>query len=155
MSTDLTTLQQNRGKILALEAVLNDLPDFQVVCETRHYFAEGVYVREYIMPKDILVVGKIHKKSQVFIVLKGEVSIYTESGEAMRYKAPCIFESPAGVKRAVYSHEDSLLVTAHPREGDTKDLGEIEEQVIAKSFEEFDQLTAATQLRLELEGATQ
>lgn len=143
-------LTESRARICDLEDLLRQMTEVQVECPTRHYFAEGVYVREYIMPKDILVVGKIHKKSQVFIVLKGEVSIATESGEVKRLKAPCIFESPAGVKRAVYSHEDSLLLTAHPAH--TTDLAELEEELISKSFEEFDQLTAATQLQLEFEG---
>lgn len=106
----------------------------------KHSFGDGVYVREIFNPAHELIVTKIHKKSHPFFLLKGEMSILTESG-VKRIKAPFYGITPAGTKRVIYTHSDVVFVTVHAT--DKTDLQEIEEEVIAKSFDEVDNVIEA------------
>lgn len=103
-------IEPKRNAVLRLEAALRQMP--QLDMPVNHYHAEGVYVRELPIPRDTVLVGKLHKQSHVTLLTKGEVSILTENG-IERLTAPCTFVSPVGTKRAIYAHEDSVLVTAH------------------------------------------
>lgn len=104
------------------------LEDFPVT----HHFAPGAYARQMLIPKDGVIVGKIHKHAHLNILSYGKVSVTTEEGNKI-IEAPCIFTSPAGVKRAVYAIEDTLWTTIHVTK--ETDLEKIEDEVIAPSFE--------------------
>lgn len=97
-----------RGKLERLDAVLATLP--QTEMPVAHYFSRGVYARELFIPAGTVLTGRIHKHSQINILLYGEISVLTESG-IVRLKAPCVFESPAGAKRAGYAHSDTAWLT--------------------------------------------
>ena len=101
----------------------------------KHSFGDGCYVREMSVPKGYLVVTKIHKIAHPCFILKGECSILTEDG-IKRLKAPQHFITPAGTKRVVYVHEDTVWVTVHVTK--ETDLKKIEEEIIAKDFDEID-----------------
>ena len=103
----------------------------------KHDFAEGLYIRKISCPKGHLVVTKIHKCSHPFFMLKGEVSILTEDG-VIRLKAPWYDITKAGTKRVIYMHEDVEWVTVHATK--ETDIEEIEKEIIAKNYTEFDQL---------------
>jgi len=140
---NLALVAPSRESVLELEQAIRDelvLVDLPV----KHYFARKAYVRELHIPKDTVLTGKIHKHSCINILLKGEMSVLTEHG-VDRVKAPYIFSSPAGVKRVGFAHEDSIWVTAHGVESTSPDS--VEDELIAKSFEEFDQLYAADEAR--------
>lgn len=100
-----------------------------------HYFAPGAYAREMFLPKDHVIVGKIHKHAHLNIISYGHVVVATEEGNK-ELKGPLTFTSPAGVKRAVTILEDTLWTTIHLTE--ETDLDKIEEDVIAPSFTAFD-----------------
>jgi hypothetical protein len=104
-------------------------------CPTLHYFAHGVYGREMQIPKDVCAIGKIHKFSQITVVLKGEMLMRDEGG-VRTLKAGDRFVTPAGVKRAVYAKEDSSLITFHGTE--KTDVAEIEKELIAPDWETLD-----------------
>lgn len=126
----------SRQKILDVEKMITALPEAMVgdCFPLKHSFAKGTYVREIAIPKGMVVVSKIHKHSHPVFVLKGEISIYTEEG-VKRIKAPCSFISPAGAKRVGITHEDTVWVTVHST--NETNLERIEEELIAKNFEEF------------------
>jgi len=130
-----------REKILTLEANIkefnrvHELPEPD--CPLTHHFAPGAYGREIFIPADTLVVGKIHKHAHLNMLMQGKVSVATEDG-VKSYQAPMVMVSRAGTKRVVYAHTDTIWVTVHLT--DSQDLEEIEEQIIAKTFEEFDAL---------------
>jgi hypothetical protein len=111
--------------IQALQAAGAKLP--QATLFTEHYFADGMYIRSLFRPADTLIVGKVHKREHFYIVVSGEVTIVGD-GYKERVKAPRIFVSKPGTKRAVYSHEDSLCLTVHRT--DKADLDEIEAELI-------------------------
>jgi hypothetical protein len=87
------------------------------------------------MPAGILIVTKLHKYSHAAFILSGEVSIMEESGPR-RVVAPASFITPAGTKRVVYTHAVTVWTTVHAT--DKTDIKEIEEEIIAKSFDEME-----------------
>jgi hypothetical protein len=84
-------------------------PDRQIVCELKHTFLDGMYMREMFIPKGALVIGKFHKQSCMNLVSKGDISILTEAGSA-RVKAGHSAVSPAGTQKVGYAHEDTVFV---------------------------------------------
>ncbi len=103
-------------------------------CPLKHTFGDGIYVREIFMPKGMLIVSKIHKHAHPYFVLKGDLTVLTEEGE-FRIKAPFSGITPAGTKRVLYIHEDVTWTTVHVT--NEKDPEKIEEEIIAKSFDEL------------------
>ena len=101
----------------------------------KHSFADGCYIREIFNPKGALLVTKIHKVTHPFFLMKGDMSILMEDG-IKRIKAPHYGITPAGTKRIIYCHEDCVFVTVHATK--LTDIKAIEEEVIAKDFDEFD-----------------
>ena len=101
----------------------------------KHFFADGCYIREIFNPKGELLVTKIHKVSHPFFLMKGDMTILMEDG-IKRIKAPHYGITPAGTKRIIYCHEDCIFVTVHATK--LTDIAKIEEEVIAKDFDEFD-----------------
>jgi hypothetical protein len=105
------------------------------------YYSKNVYAREISVPKGTLIVGKIHKYQNLHIVSKGEVSVLSIDGMA-RLKAPCTFVASAGAKRLIYAHEDTVWTTITGT--DETDPEKIEEQFIAKTYDEVYLATART-----------
>lgn len=140
-----------REEIINLETAIKQIPSAFIGdsehCPLTHSFADGVYVREIFIPKGTLLVGKIHKHSHPNIILRGDVSVATEEGPK-RLKGPLSMISPAGTKRVVYAHEDTIWITIHVT--DKKDLVEIEDEIIAKTYDEL----PSPQEILQLTGGT-
>lgn len=102
----------------------------------RHIFTDGAYARELTMPAGCVVVGKIHKHAHLNFITKGKVAVATEFGKEV-FTAPYTFVSEPGTKRVVYILEDTVWTTVHVTT--ETDLEKIEDYVIAKSFEEYDE----------------
>jgi len=137
MSNDLVN-KVTRADIMNVEKAISFIPGAFVGdnehCPLKHTFADGVYVREIFIPKGTLVVGKIHKHSHPNFILSGDVSVATEEGPK-RLKGPLSMISPAGTKRVVYAHEDTVWITIHVT--NETDLDKIEEEIIAKNYDEL------------------
>lgn len=103
------------------------------LCPLKHTFVDGAYVREIFMPKGLVITSKIHKICHPYFLLKGKCSVLTEQGTQL-IEAPFYGVTPAGTKRLIYVHEDTVWVTVHSNPSNTKDLSIIEEQIIAKDF---------------------
>jgi hypothetical protein len=142
-----------REKIFALQEVMvrtleeADLDREQELaknCPLKHFFAPGgqckhVYAREIFIPAGMVIVGKIHKHAHLNMLMKGHVAVLTEKGRE-EFSGPLTMVSQAGTKRAVYAIEDSIWVTVHLT-NDT-DLKSIEEEIIAKDFDELERFLA-------------
>lgn len=130
-----------RDAIVDFEVVVREFPGALIgdndTCPLTHKFCDGFYVREIFIPKGMIIVGKIHKHSHPNFLLSGEVTVVTEEG-IKRFKAPQSLISPAGTKRVLYTHEDTVWVTCHTNQGNTQDLEKLEEQIIAKDYVELD-----------------
>ena len=120
------------------EALEGDSPEYLAVCPLTHVFTDGMYVRTIFMPKDTFIISKIHKKTHPYFVLSGKVSVITEEGLVF-IEGPYSGVTQAGTKRMLYIHEDTTWVTVHAT--NETDLNIIENDIIAKSFEEMNNIT--------------
>jgi quercetin dioxygenase-like cupin family protein len=119
-------------KLFAIEAVLLQMPQIEV--PLRHCFGNKVYVREMTAPKGSILIGKLHKFKQVNIVVRGDISVLTEDGWK-RMKSGDMFESPAGVKRALVTHEETVWTTICGTE--ETDIDKAENELTIGSYQEF------------------
>lgn len=115
----------SREQIEALQREVQKLP--QIEPETKNYFADGMYAREVFRVAGTLVVGKVHKKEHFFILVKGDLTVWTEAG-MKRVQAPFVWVSKPGTKRVTYAHEDSTAVTVH--QVSSRNLDEIENELV-------------------------
>jgi hypothetical protein len=142
--------KNSREKIIALEKSLINISDGVNVegdgnkivrdgniAPIKHTFADGVYIRQMDMKRDTVVVGAIHKHLHVWFLLIGDVTIATED-TTEDYIAPCYIVSTPGVKRVIYSNEDSIFVNVHKNPTNTKDLDKLEKEIVALNYEEYE-----------------
>jgi hypothetical protein len=139
---------RNRKNIMALEESMKCLEGYdeegKEICRIQHYHAPGLYGREMWMPKDCLITGKIHKTEHICILSKGRVTV-SDGGSVTTYEAPATIISKVGAKRAIYAHEESVWTNFHATELD--DPEEIEDEIIAKDFEELDLMLKHEELK--------
>jgi len=131
-----------REKMLEFEAEFAKVPGakFNDDCAPlKHTFVDGAYIREITMPKGWIFTSKIHKIEHPYFVMKGDCSVLTEEG-MVRIKAPHWGVTKPGTKRVLYMHEETIWATVHSNPTNTKNLEEIEEQLIAPSFECFGEM---------------
>lgn len=95
----------------------------------KHYFSEGVYVRQIFMPAGLLVVGKVHKTTHLNIVVSGRCDVMI-NGEIKEFKAGDIFESLKGSQKTLYIFEDTTWLTIHTNEDNSKDIKELEDKYV-------------------------
>ena len=146
---DIHVVQEGMLNLIKENKIKDTLPD----CKLTHYFTPmdetygcGTYARQMFIPKDTLIIGKIHRHQHLNFIMQGEVKVFTEFG-TKEYKAPCVFISEIGLKRSVYAVEDTIWVTVHQ----TKHLGEenlskMEEEVIAPNYEELGLISSTKEL---------
>ena len=97
---------------------------------TDHEFCDGVYRREFFLAKDAVVVSKIHKMENWFLLFSGEVTIASADGTVKRVKAPYMAKTETDTKRVVYAHEDSLMYTFHGNPDNETNIDKLEERYI-------------------------
>src|SRR5688572_8073115 len=132
----------SRNDILDLEEHMRGIPGVLIgdndSCPVKHSFSDGMYVREIFIPAGMFVVGKIHKHSHPNFLLSGSVRVVTEfSTEDL--VGPLSIISKAGTKRALYAITDLVWVTVHLNPTNTQDLSELEKEIIAPSYEAYEQ----------------
>jgi len=70
--------------------------ELEKLCPLKHSFTPGIYVREIFLPKETMIVGKIHKHEHPNFLMSGEVLVVTEGGGKEYLKGPMSIISPAG-----------------------------------------------------------
>ena len=130
----------NRQKIIAFEEALAALPGSTFGDSDRapleHFFANGIYCRKIFIPAGTMGTGKIHRHEHPNFLLSGRVTVFTEDHGSEVIEGPKFMMSKAGTKRALYAHTDTVWFTIHRT--DSTDLKVIEDEVIAKTYEELD-----------------
>ena len=133
--------EQFRNGIMKVQENLENHPNgltgeaLEKLNPLKHSFADGCYIREIFNPKGELLVTGIHKVKHPFFLMKGDMTILMEDG-IKRIKAPHYGITLPGTKRIIYCHEDCVFITVHATE--LTDIKEIEEEIIAKDFDDFD-----------------
>ena len=102
--------------------VVNEIP-------ITHKFADGVYIRQMDMKKGQIVVGAVHKHLHAWFLMTGRVLI-NDNGEKIEHIAPCYTISKPGARRVIYAVEDSIFVNVHKNPTNTKDIKELEKQIV-------------------------
>lgn len=126
-----------RGTIGDIEkAMLAQPAKDKVALETLHNFADGVYTRTVFMKAGSLITGKIHKLEHIVIIGQGSASVISEEFGSKIISAPMVFVSRPYVKRLLFVQEDMIWTTVHKNPSNTRDLDILEEEVIAKDYEE-------------------
>lgn len=103
-----------------------------------HYFGDGLYIRRIFMPAGFILTSKIHRKTHPYFIMSGEVEVLTEKG-MQKIKGPYFGMTQAGTKRVILTHTDTIWFTVHATT--EKDLGRIENEIIAKSFSDLEKET--------------
>lgn len=126
---------ETRSKVVALEKQMLEGQYGELLeLPVQHYFSQGVYGREMFIPAGTLVTGKIHKYTQLNVLLCGDLSVMTEDG-VKRVKPPFVVVSPPGTKRVAFAHEDTRWLTIHGT--DKTNVDEIEDEFIAQNEQEY------------------
>lgn len=142
---DKLVVQAIRRKIFDIENAIknNANPKYKTFvndtenCPLKHYFSDGIYVREITIPAGMVIVGKIHKHRHPNFLLKGKVMVITEQKGEEMIEGPCFMMSEGGTKRALYAVTDLVWTTIHHNPTNTEDLEKIEDIVIAKNYDEY------------------
>ena len=118
----------------------------------KHTFAGGCYIREIYNPANELIITKIHKKEHPFFLMRGEMSILTETG-IQHIKAPYQGITKPGTKRAIYTHEECTFITVHATNNTT--IKDVEDEVVCTKYEDLppgvDALEILKQIKLKEE----
>jgi len=127
-----------RTKICEIEEQLKESVERGEVEDTsydyplKHTFTDGAYIREMTIPAGHFIVGKIHRHEHLNFISRGRVTVITEEGGVEEIVAPATIISPAGVKRLLFTHEDTVWTVVHVTP--EKDLNKIEDSCIAKTY---------------------
>ena len=106
--------------------------------EVTNYFAHGTYGRELFIKKDTFLVGKVHRHEAITILLKGKCRFATDSGD-YDVEAPYTWVAGTGNK-GIFAYEDSLLLVVHANPDNLTDLGELEKNIVAPSYDALEKL---------------
>ena len=121
-----TQLENNLKSIADGKNIIAGTKDKPIVTDSkkvpiRHFFMDGVYVREMTMFKDWFVIGAIHKHLHMCFLLEGHLSVAHEE-DVVEYIAPCFIVSKPGIKRVLYAHEKSIWYNTHQNPTNTEDI---------------------------------
>lgn len=125
------------SQVQRLEASMHALPEelkIDIDSLTKHYFANGVYVREVNVPAGVTIVGKLHKDECINILTKGKIAVTMADGEVKELEAPFTFVSAPNTKKAAYCITDVQWLNVHPNPTETTDLLQLEHQLIEPEF---------------------
>ena len=141
--SSVTKLEQNLRNIANGDTIVAGTDSKPIVTDSKlvpikHFFMDGVYVREMTMYKDTVVVGAIHKHLHMCFLLTGKITVMNEE-ETIDHVAPCFIVSTPGIKRVLYAHEDSVWYNTHKNPENTKDVDKLEQDIVAISYKEYEE----------------
>lgn len=124
-----------KKKIQEFEDMLLKMP--QVDIETKHYIADGVYVREITIPKGVTVTGAVHLTETIDVLVSGDITIVYDDVKK-RLTGHGVYISKPGVKKVAYAHEDTVWMTVHAVDNiKDKTMDEIEKDLWVASYNEY------------------
>jgi len=135
----------NFQSILEKEAGEEYLREDDIQDLMTHTIHDGIYAREISMLEGMVVIGKIHKHAHINVLAYGEVTVASEF-HTERFQAPRVWVSEPGIKRIVYNHTNVKWITIHHAPAGVTNPDDFEDDVIAKTYEDFDLFTEQTKL---------
>lgn len=122
-----------RDNILAYEEWAKTLE--QVEIPVLHHIHGGMYCRQITIPKGTVITGQLYKFDHLDVMISGDITVSTDTGERKRLTGFNVFKGMSGKKRAGYAHEDTTWITVHVADGEDGEL--IQSALTADSFEEL------------------
>lgn len=99
-----------------------------------HYFGEGTYVREMRLPKDTVIVGRIHRYQEVCVLTKGIILVKADGAtESKVYEAPYVFTAAPG-KKVLYILENAIFLNILPNPNNLRDIDELERELTLPDY---------------------
>lgn len=115
-----------RESLIALrELMLNS--DDSIEPRTEHEFAEGTYTRIMYLLAGQAIVGKVHRRACMNILLQGRIIVSSDELAPTDVEAPNWFVSGAGVAKAIYAVDDCIFMNVIPNPTNTRDVGLLED----------------------------
>jgi len=131
MTQQIAVLEQlpipTRGQVDEFQSQVIMLPPVDNM-HTEHHLHGGVYSRKVFIPKGTVVIGAVHKTTHIFICISGEIKVWSTEAPVCVMTSGDITESLPGVKRVVFTLEDTVIMTVHRVEALTMD--EIEDEIV-------------------------
>jgi len=124
----------NRAKISEYEEIAKELP--QVEIPVLHHIHGGMYGREITIPKGTVITGQLYKFDHFDIMVEGDITVSTDTGEVKHLTGFNLFKGMSGKKRAGYAHKDTRWITFHSFDGDSGE--DIQKYITAESFGELE-----------------
>ena len=103
---------KRREKINKFEEVIKKFPQVEDQTELKHFFLDGLYLRQITIPAGVALTGRIHRYKTINMITRGKVAIYSEHDERI-VCAPHIYVSEAGSKKACLTLEKTTIINAH------------------------------------------
>jgi quercetin dioxygenase-like cupin family protein len=94
-----------------------------------HHFSDGLYAKQFQIPKNCVIGQHKHTYSHLSILSKGIVNLITDDYNRT-YIAPACIEIKAGINHIIHALEDSDWFCIHHT--DEKDISKIDEVIIRK-----------------------
>lgn len=113
-----------RASVQTIKAGLKALPQYEP--ETKHYFHGGMYCREVKRDANVTVVGAVHKKEHLYVIVSGTVAISDGRNPAQLVTGPCVIKSHPGTERVVSSITEAVCMTFHVTNAKTVEEAEAE-----------------------------
>lgn len=136
LETSLISLADGKNIIAGTKEnpIVTDSP----VIPIRHFFMDGVYIREMTMKAGVAVIGAIHKHLHMCFLLTGKILVANEEA-TVEHVAPCFIISTPGIKRVLYAEEDSVWYNTHKNPSNTEDVKKLEKEIVAISYEQYEE----------------
>ena len=96
---------------------------------TKHHFADGLYAKEMILPKDTFAMQHKHCYSHLSLLAKGRVLVKVDD-DIEEYTAPACINIQAGKHHSIKALEDSVWYCIHATE--ETDADHVDEVLIMK-----------------------
>lgn len=135
----LHNLPAGRANILRLEHAVSKLPQFE--CPLKHYFVDGLYVREIFIPAGCVLVGYIHMQPCITTISKGRILI-NDGAATKEMSAPMTMTVPPGSKKAGYALEDTIWSDAYLNLDNEQDIDRLEARLTADTHQQYLERTA-------------
>jgi len=94
-----------------------------------HHFSDGLYAKQFFVPKGYMVGQHSHLYSHLSILAKGSVILKTDDYN-IEYVAPACIEIKKGVNHFIEALEDTIWYCIH--QTDEKDISKIDEVLTRK-----------------------
>lgn len=111
------------------EKLISLLPDPGL--EVVNVFTPGLYSRRMHIPAGTLLVSKEHRTEHQYVLMEGELTVWTEERGEVTLKAPYHGVTKPGTRRIGKAHTDVVWMTFHPTS--ETDLEVIESKIIMPS----------------------